>query len=109
MQIYAPVKDFNGLRNNVRFKNGVGETEDVGLAEWFKQRGYTVKGTEKVVSDEAQLSRFLETEPVAETSEKPDFDKMTPNELRDWMKANGYGNVIKNIRNKEKLLELINK
>ena len=25
MKIYAPVKDFNGLRNNVRFVNGVGD------------------------------------------------------------------------------------
>ena len=107
MEIYAPVKDFNGLRNNVRFKNGVGETDDPKLAEWFKEHGYTVKDTEKVVSDEVQLSQFLETEPVVESPEKPDFDKMTPNELRDWMKANGYGNVIKNIRNKTKLIELI--
>ena len=109
MRIYAPVKDFNGVRNNVRFVKGVGETNDPSLVEWFKGHGYTVEGTEKAVSDEAQLSRFLETEPVVESPEKPDFDKMTPNELRDWMKANGYGNVIKNIRNKEKLLELINK
>jgi hypothetical protein len=28
MIIYAPVKDFNGLRNNVRFVNGVGETDN---------------------------------------------------------------------------------
>jgi hypothetical protein len=32
---------------------------------------------------------------------------MTPNEIRDWMKENGYGHKMKNIRNKEKLLEII--
>ena len=38
---------------------------------------------------------------------EPDFESMTPNELREWAKANGLGGVIKNIRNKEKLIELI--
>ena len=44
---------------------------------------------------------------MLENGDQPDFDKMTPNELRDWMKANGFGMQIKNIRNKEKLLEII--
>ena len=42
-----------------------------------------------------------------ETCADPDFDSMTPNELRDWAKANGFGGQIKNIRNKDKLLEII--
>lgn len=92
MKIYAPVKDFNGLRNNVRFVDGVGETEDIGLVNWFKSRGYKVeKSVEKSV----------------EKCDEHDFDSMTPNELRDWMKENGLGSKIKNIRNKEKLLEII--
>jgi hypothetical protein len=32
---------------------------------------------------------------------------MTPIELREWMRENGYGSKIKNIRNKEKLLEIL--
>ena len=52
------------------------------------------------------MEKLFDTLPMEEASE-PDFDAMTPNELREWMKANGYGSKIKNIRNKEKLLELL--
>ena len=38
---------------------------------------------------------------------EPDFDAMTPNELREWMREHGYGTKIKNTRNKEKLLEIL--
>ena len=103
MKIYAPVKDFNGLRNNVRFVDGVGETEDIGLVNWFKSRGYKVeKSVEKSVEKcEKPIEKSVEK------CDEHDFDSMTPNELRDWMKENGFGSKIKNIRNKEKLLEII--
>ena len=49
---------------------------------------------------------------VVETVEKPkpefDLDVMTSDEIREWAKANGYGGIIKNTRNKEKLIELLN-
>ena len=97
MKIYAPVKDFNGWRNNVRFVNGVGETDNMIVVSWFQSHGYEVV-------DEAHI---LTIEKPLEKCDEPDFDSMTPNELRDWAKANGLGGVIKNTRNKEKLLELI--
>ena len=43
----------------------------------------------------------------AENTDETDFESMTPNELREWAKANGLGYQIKNIRNKEKLLEIV--
>lgn len=126
MKIYAPVKDFNGLRNNVRFVNGVGETDEQSVIEWFSSRGYTTEkydnslriehekleihhgnSLEKVIkpSETSENTDFtkIQTKKVVEV----DFDAMTPNELRDWMKENGFGSKIKNIRNKEKLLEII--
>ena len=110
MKIYAPVKDFNGLRNNVRFVDGVGETNDRKAAEWFKRHGYKVAlepipipKVESVTND----SEFVEINKLADESDKPDFEDMTPNEIREWAKANGYGFIIKGIRNKEKLIELI--
>ena len=107
MRIYAPVKDFNGLRNGVRFINGVGETDDPRLIGWFGTHGYTLEECEKCEKvDENSLEKC---EKVTEQSEQPDFESMTPNELREWMKTNGYGSQIKNIRNKEKLLQLIKK
>lgn len=112
MRIYAPVKDFNGLRNGVRFINGVGETDDPKLIEWFKIRGYSVEANYvnpvinpviSVVND--QIDEVKNEVDVINST--PDFESMTPNELREWMKTNGYGSQIKNIRNKEKLLQLI--
>lgn len=105
MKIYAPVKDFNGLRQGIRFVNGVGETDNRVALDWFRSHGYKVPLEEHTTI----------TEPVNETviavndsnHDETDFESMTPNELRDWAKANGLGGAIKNIRNKEKLLELI--
>lgn len=99
MKIYAPVRDFNGWRNNVRFVNGVGETDESHLIEWFKLKGYNV---------ETPLEKCDEVpEKPLEKCDEMDFDNMTPLELRDWAKANGLGTAIKNTRNKEKLLEII--
>ena len=98
MKIYAPVKDFNGWRNNIRFINGVGETDNPQLIEWFKSKGYTVENIEKC--DDSVRIEY-------KNCDEPDFEAMTPNELRDWARANGLGGKIKNTRNKEKLLEII--
>lgn len=99
MKIYAPVKDFNGLRNNVRFVNGVGETNNPTVIKWFESHGYEIEKSVEKCEDviEKLLDECVE----------PDFEAMTPNELRDWMRENGYGSKIKNIRNKEKLLEIL--
>lgn len=109
MKIYAPVKDFDGLRNNVRFVRGVGETDDYKLVEWFVKHGYTV---ESQPTDESRRVEMLPTAPereseMLENGDQPDFESMNPNELRDWAKANGFGGVIKNTRNKEKLIEIL--
>ena len=116
MKIYAPVKDANGVWASVRFINGVGETDDPRLIEWFKSHGYKVpiEDAPKVeVPEEAPIEEVMvieeteEVEMIGYNERQPDFDEMTPNELRDWAKANGLGSAIKNIRNKEKLLEII--
>ena len=102
MKIYAPNKQANGVYASVMFVDGVGETDSPRLIEWFKSHGYTVeKSVEKC---EEVIEKLLEK---CDEPKEPDFDAMTPNELRDWMKANGLGMQIKNIRNKEKLLEII--
>lgn len=105
MKIYAPVKDANGTYASVRFVNGVGETDNPHLIDWFRRNGYKIPIEQttdiyKMVDD----TEFVEINKLAD---EPDFDAMTPNELRDWAKANGMGGIIKNTRNKEKLLELI--
>lgn len=119
MRIYAPVKDFNGLRNNVRFVNGVGETDDPKVIAWFESHGYSVEKCEKPVEIPAEKCEKSPENPTDKCDEveepelmgyaerKANFEDMTPNEIREWAKANGYGLVIKNIRNKEKLIELL--
>ena len=116
MKVYTPVKDANGVWATVRFVNGVGETENPRLIEWFKNHGYTVEETQSAedLIIEAPIETptvITETEPDDEmmgyADKEPNFDDMTPNELREWARANGLGGAIKNIRNKEKLLEII--
>ncbi len=112
MKIYAPVKDANGVWASVRFVNGVGETDDPRLIEWFRTHGYKVPIEEapkvEVIAPVVEVVEETEEVEMMGYNEKtPDFESMTPNELREWAKANGLGGVIKNIRNKEKLIELI--
>lgn len=113
MKIYAPNKRANGVYASVRFVDGVGETNKSHLIEWFKNHGYTVEGDHirdltKMVEEVVEL---VEEEPVemmgyAEPTE-PALENMTPAELREHCKAIGKGHLMKNIRNKEKLIEII--
>lgn len=104
MKIYAPVKDANGVWASVLFVNGVGETNKPHLIEWFKDHGYRIE--EETISPTAYSEEVL-TQVVEKVDSEPNFDGMTPNELREWMRDNGYGGQIKNIRNKDKLLEIL--
>ena len=113
MKIYAPVKDFNGLRGNVRFINGVGETDDPKMIKWFESHGYKVPIQEEPILVDEPTEAVVEIEEEAVEmmgyADKPlALEDMNPNELRDFAKANGKGHLIKNIRNKEKLIEIIN-
>lgn len=110
MKVYAPVDNVNGVYASVLFVNSVGETDDPKLIKWFASHGYRLEDqrVEQVatVQTEDILTRVVEDVGVAP---QPDFETMTPLELREWMKENGYGGVIKNIRSKDKLLELLKK
>ena len=99
MKIYAPVKNATGVWCNVHFQNGVGETDNPHLIEWFKKNGYAVDDVKSEVVVET-FEEKVETETI-------NLEEMTPLEIREWAKANGYSSKIKNIRNKEKLLEII--
>jgi len=47
-KVYAPLKDYNGISASVTFVNGVGETDNENLLEWFEEKGYTVEREEKL-------------------------------------------------------------
>jgi len=109
MKIYAPVKDATGTWCSVRFVNGVGETDNQTLIKWFRSHGYkVVEDTDKVQRVE-QASTVHEDNSVEDVGDaiQPDFESMTPNDLRDWMREHGYGAKIKNTRSKEKLLAIL--
>lgn len=107
MKIYAPVKDTNGVYASVRFVNGVGETDNPRLIEWFRNHGYQLEDNSvKTVLNPVFLTEKDQID-MENDEVKPNFEDMTPNELRDYMKANGLGSKIGNIRNKEKLLEIL--
>lgn len=42
--VYAPNKQYSGLSAGVMFVNGVGETDNASLIEWFIRKGYAVDG-----------------------------------------------------------------
>ena len=106
MKIYAPNKQANGVYASVLFVDGVGETDNPRLIEWFRTHGYTLEKCDE--TPQISLEKCVElSEQLNENCAEPDFDAMTPNELRDWMRENGYGSQIKNTRNKEKLLEIL--
>lgn len=46
-KVYAPLQDYNGISASVTFVNGVGETDNENLLEWFEEKGYTVERDEK--------------------------------------------------------------
>lgn len=43
MKVYSPNKEYTGISASVPFCNGMGETDDPHLIEWFKEHGYTVE------------------------------------------------------------------
>jgi len=108
MKIYAPVKDANGIYASVRFVNGVGETDNPRLIEWFKSHGYKVPLEEptKTQTQRVEEAATVLVEDVGNVNQ-PEFEAMSVEELRIWAKEHGLGGVVRNTKNKEKLLEII--
>jgi hypothetical protein len=109
MKIYAPNKEANGVYASVLFVNGVGETDNPHLIEWFRSHGYHVPIEETVseVVEQVDVAPVEEPELMGYAEKVKTFEEMTPIELREWAVKNGFGSKIRNIRNKEKLLEIL--
>ena len=63
VKVYTPLQGYNGISASVEFVNGVGETDNENLLEWFEEKGYTVerekpkrakKATEDVAEEVAE-------------------------------------------------------
>lgn len=68
-KILSPNKDYTGVSASVPFVNGVGETNNHYLIEWFKAHGYAVENE-------------VEAEDVNENERVPD-SKKSSNHLSD--------------------------
>ncbi|MFX3631859.1 MAG: hypothetical protein ACE3L7_07240 [Candidatus Pristimantibacillus sp.] len=72
-KIYAPNKQYTGISASVPFVNGVGESSDPSLLEWFQKHGYEVEDeTEdelKVKAENEQKDKLLESFTVKELHE----------------------------------------
>ncbi|SKA99362.1 hypothetical protein SAMN05443428_13521 [Caloramator quimbayensis] len=51
-KITAPNKKYCGITAGVSFYNGVGETTDPYLIQWFKEHGYEVEGQKEATEAE---------------------------------------------------------
>ena len=112
MKIYAPNKDATGFYASVFFAGGVGETDDPVLIEWFRKHGYGIPIEElpAACAHHAEEREFVQINQRVKdeaSGERPNLEAMSASDLRDWMKENGYGNKIKNTRDKDKLLNLL--
>lgn len=57
-KIICPNKQYTGVSASVAFANGVGETNDPRLIEWFKSRGYTVEDAADIPLDEMSVEQL---------------------------------------------------
>lgn len=67
-KVFAPNTQYTGLSASVMFLNGVAETDNENLLEWFESRGYTVERHE------------VEQEDIS-------IEKMTVAQLKEYAKA----------------------
>lgn len=71
-KIYAPNKQYNGITAGIRFVDGVGETDNECLLEWFKKSRYMVV---EEVKPEPPLPVSPVTPQVIEEKAKPEPPK----------------------------------
>ncbi|MGF9913732.1 hypothetical protein ABEX47_03355 [Paenibacillus ehimensis] len=89
-KIYAPNTQYTGLSASVMFINGVGETSDPNLLEWFRDHGY-------IVEEET-------TEEPAAFGPTP-FEDMTLAELKEYAEKNQID--LKGLTKKDDILAAI--
>lgn len=83
VKVYAPNKRYTGIIAGVSFVNGVGETDDNWLMQWFKEKGYTIEEpTEKTETSN-------EDEPPEDKKESLELGEMKVDQLKALAKEKG--------------------
>ena len=75
MKVYAPNEQYTGMSASVSFCNGVGETNDPHLLNWFRSHGYEVEELpepEKSVEDEMEPQEENPEIPEENVEKEPD-------------------------------------
>lgn len=71
-KIVCPNEQYSGISASVAFTNGIGETDDRHLIDWFKSNGYEVEEPEE-----------------SKEPEKTGFEEMTVEELQAYAEEKG--------------------
>lgn len=77
MKVYAPNKQYTGTSASVPFCNGVGETTDPRLLQWFKGHGYEVEDLPELGDPAEDLGEPQQENPQTpeeNTVKEPDKD-----------------------------------
>lgn len=88
-KILAPNKSYTGISAGVAFSNGVGETEDKRLIEWFYSHGYEIQEEAKK-DDSPTLLENMKKEDLVKLATELEVDftsKNTKDELIELIKA----------------------
>lgn len=78
-KIFAPNKQFSGLRAGIAFVNGVSETENEYLKSWFRENGYQVEDVaecEYVQDDQEDKHNVNLCKGELETLKKPQLQEI---------------------------------
>lgn len=89
-KIYTPSEGYTGLIAGVSFTNGIGETDDRWLIQWFQNKGYVI--------EENQEKEILDDENIGNESEELSLEGLKVEELRDLAKGKnieGYSRMKK--------------
>lgn len=71
-KIVCPNEQYSGISASVAFTNGIGETDDLHLIDWFKSNGYEVEEPEE-----------------SKEPGKTGFEEMTVEELQAYAEEKG--------------------
>lgn len=91
-KVYAPNKHYTGISASVPFVDGVGETDNEYLLEWFEKSGYQIE------------EKDADPEPASENEPKT-LEEMSATELRDLAKQLGIKGTSS--MNKDELKEAL--
>lgn len=77
MNIYSTNKNYNGISATVQFRDGVGNTDNPYLIQWFIEHGYKTEEVQKPIED----MKVTELKELAKQKGIENFDKMKKDEL----------------------------